>query len=234
MAEEQDRIAALYAASPEEFVVERTKLARTLRDEGREAESKEVASLRKPTLPAHLANRLAHERPRDVAALLDAAEKLASAHGSGSATKLLRAQSDLGDRLRALVALAPEVSSRAVSESTGTRLAETLRAAASAPETAELLRRGVLQDEVETSGFEALAGVKLGPAKRQPKRSPKQSARRGTAKVDARVEQLRKDLQAARSELQKAAAAAKTAEREAARARRRVSDLEARLERLTS
>ena len=232
MAKEQDRIAQLYAAAPEEFVAERTKLARTLRDEGREEESKEVASLRKPTLPAHLANRLAHERPRDVAALLDAAEKLAAAHGSGDATKLRRAQSDLGDRLRALVALAPEVSSRPVSESVGQRLAETLRAAASASETAQLLRRGVLQEEVETSGFEALAGVKLGPAKQQPKRSPK-PARGATANVDARVEQLRKDLQTARSELQAAEAAAKTAERDATRARRRVSDLEARLERLT-
>jgi hypothetical protein len=233
MGHEPDRIAELYAAAPEEFVAERTKLARALRDEGREEESKEVASLRKPTLPAHLANRLAHERPREVAALLDAAEKLAAAHGSGDATTLRRAQSDLGDRLRALVVLAPEVSSRAVSESVGQRLAETLRAAASAPETAELLRRGVLQEEVETSGFEALAGVRLGPAKQQPKRAPKQGGRGATAKVDARIERLRKDLQTARSELQAAEAAAKTAEREATRARRRVSDLEARLERLT-
>jgi hypothetical protein len=236
MAKDADPIAELYAVPPDKFVAERTKLARTLRDEGREAESKEVASLRKPTLPAYLANLLAHDRPRDVSALLDAAEKLAGAHGSGDAEKLRRAQSDLGERVRALVTLAPDVSGGPVSESVVQRLAETLRAAATDPEAAPLLRRGVLQEEVETSGFEALAGVKLAQAKQPAKGRSKEAsapARRVIAKADARVDQLQKDLQTARRDLQSAEAAARTAEREATRAQRRVSDLEARLERLT-
>lgn len=234
MAGRQDPIAELYAAAPEEFVARRTKLARRLRDEGREAESKEVASLRKPTLPAYLANRLAHDRPRDVSALLAAAEKLGKAHGSGDAGKLQSAQNELGERVRDLVTLAPDVSGQAVSESVGQRLAETLRAAATDPDAAALLRRGVLQEEVETSGFEALAGLTLTRAKHPATSTSKDASPRGSrARADARVEQLRKDLQAARRELQSAESAAKTAEREAVRARRRVSDLEARLERLT-
>ena len=234
MAKVEDAIAELYAAPPEKFVAERTKLARKLRDEGLGNESKEVASLRKPTLPAYLANRLAHDRAREVSALLDAAEKLAAAHGSGDAEKLRRAQSALGERVRALVALAPEVSGRAISESVGLRLAETLRAAATDPETAPLLRRGVLQEEVETSGFEALAGVKLAAVKQQPKAGKDApAARRATAKADTRVGQLRKELQEARRELQAAESGIKAAERDATRARRRVSDLEARLERLS-
>jgi hypothetical protein len=134
--------------------------------------------------------------------------------------------------VRGLVALAPDASGRAVSESVGQRLAETLRAAATDPESAPLLRRGVLQEEVETSGFEVLAGVTLAPAKQSKAVRGTSAPPRRAAKTDVRVEQLRKDLHEARRALQAAESAAKTAEREATRARRRVSDLEARLERL--
>jgi hypothetical protein len=230
MADDPDLFAELYGAPLDEFVAKRTKLARKLHDEGRDDESKEIASLRKPTLPAYLANRLAHDRPRDVKELLDAAEKLASAHGSGDPEKLRRAQSDLAERVQALVALASEVSGREVSEPVEHRLAETLRAAATDPESAPLLRRGVLQEEVETSGFEALAGVKLAPAKGG---ASKAAPARRPAKGDPRVGQLRKDLAAARQEASSAEAALKTAKRQATRARKRVSDLEARLERLS-
>jgi hypothetical protein len=231
MAEEPDLIAELYAAPPDEFVAERTKLARRLRDEGRAEEARGVASLRKPTVPASLANRLAHDHPREVAALLDIAEKLASAHGSGDGEKLRKAQGELGDRVRELIALAHAASGRPVSDSVGQRLAETLRAAATDPETAPLLRRGVLQEEVETSGFEALAGLKLPPATR-PAKAATAKARRGR-RQDPRVEQLRKDLTAAKRELRSAESAVAADEREATRARKRVSDLEARLHRLT-
>jgi hypothetical protein len=231
MAEEPDLIAELYAAPPDEFVAERRKLARQLRDEGRAEEARDVASLRKPTVPASLANRLAHEHPREVAALLDIAEKLASAHGSGDGERLRKAQGELGDRVRELIALAPAVSGRPVSDSVGQRLAETLRAAATDPETAPLLRRGVLQEEVEASGFEALAGMKLPPAKRSAKTGAEKPRRGG--RQDPRVEQLRKDLTTAKRELRSAESAVTAAEREATRARKRVSDLEARLERLS-
>jgi hypothetical protein len=231
MAEEPDLIAELYAAPSEQFVAERTKLVRRLRDEGRAEEARDVASLRKPTVPASLANRLAHEHPREVAALLDAAQKLASAHGSGDAEKLRGVQRELGDRVRALIALAPSVSGTPVSGSVGQRLAETLRAGATDPETAPLLRRGVLQAEVETSGFEALASLNLPPAKRSAKAADKPTRRGG--RQDARVEQLRKDLAAAKRDLRSAESAAAAAEREATRARKRVSDLEARFEHLS-
>jgi hypothetical protein len=239
MAKERDVIAELYAAPPEEFVAQRTRLTRELRDDGRSEEAQAIAALRKPTLPAYLANRLAHDRPREVAALLDAAKELAAAHGSGDAEKLRRVQGDLGEQVRKLVGLASEVSGRSVSESAGQRLAETLRAAATDPETTPFLRRGVLQEEVETSGFEALAGVKLSPAKQQAQGASKATSKapspgtRRTKAADARVEQLRQDVAAARKELRSAETAAAAAEREAARARRRVSELEARLERLT-
>jgi F0F1-type ATP synthase membrane subunit b/b' len=226
-----DVLAELYSAPREEFVARRTALAGSLRDEGRTEEAGEVAAAKKPTLPAYLANRLAHDRPREISALLNIAEKLAKAHGSGDAEKLRTAQRDLAEHVRELVAIAPEVAGRAVSESVGQRLAETLRAAASDPEAANLLRRGVLREEVETSGFEALVGVKLAAAKPRGRgasakaRAPRKSQR------EARSERVEKELSDARREVRSAESALAAAEREVARARKRVSDLEARLER---
>jgi hypothetical protein len=232
LAEDRDAVAQLYAAPPAEFVAERTKLARRLRDEGRAEEAREVAALRKPTLPASLANRLARERPRDVAALLGAAEKLAAAHGSGDAGKLRQAQSELGERVRELVALAPELTGQTMSDSVGQRLADTLRAASTDRDAAELLRRGMLQEEIETSGFEALAGLKLAPAKHSPKSTSAKPARTRRSD-DARLAELRKELAEARKELRWAESAVTAAEREATRARKRVSDLETRIEKLS-
>jgi hypothetical protein len=227
----EDVLAELYSAPLEDFVARRTALARALRKEGRDDEAGEVAAAKKPTLPAYLANRLAHDRPREIAALLDIAEKLAKAHGSGDAEKLRAAQRDLAEHVRELVAIAPEVAGRAVSDSVGQRLAETLRAAATDPEAANLLRRGVLREEVETSGFEALAGVKLAAPK--PLRKGASAEARAPRKPhhDARSERLEKELSEARREVRSAESALAAAERDVARARKRVSDLEARLER---
>jgi len=234
VAEDRDLLGELYSAPPEDFVSVRTSLARSLRDEGRDAEARELAALRKPPLPAYLANRLAHERSRAVAALIDAAEAVASAHGKADADKLRDAQRALGDKIRGLVALAPEVAGRPVSDAVEQRLAETLRAAATDPKTSPLLRRGVLQDEVETTGFEALAGMALPKRSTTPKKG-RQSAQESQrdASQRERVDRLKDDLAEARRELRSAETTLATAEREATRARKRVSGLEARLERLS-
>jgi hypothetical protein len=235
LARERDLLAELYSVPPEDFVSERTRLARSLRDDGRDAEARELAALRKPPLPAYLANLLAHERPRDVAALVKAAEAVAAAHGKANADRLREAQRTLGDKVRELVAAAPEVAGRAVSDAVEQRLAETLRAAATDARTAKLLRRGVLQDEVETSGFEALAGMALPSRSATQKKGAARStpeSRRDSAERQ-RAERLSDELAEARRELRSAETALAAAERDATRARKRVSDLEARLERLS-
>jgi hypothetical protein len=235
MPRERDFVAEVLASAPEDFVDTRTQVARELRDAGRDEEAGEVASLRKPALPASLANLLAHERSREVAGLLEAAEKVAAAHGAGDPEVLREAQRDLAQRVRGLVDLAATLAGRPLSDAVAQRLAETLRAAATDPQSAPLLRRGVLEKEVETSGFEALAGVKLGggPARGQEKPGKTDSKSRSRPSTDGRGKRLREELAAAKRELRSAESAAAAAEREATRARKRVSELEARLGRLT-
>jgi hypothetical protein len=228
-----DVLEQLYAVDPEDFVTQRNALARSLRDEGKDREASEIAALRKPPLPAFLANRLARQRPRETGALIAAAEQLSAAHGKGGADELRKAQARHGEALRALVQDVDDVAGRAVSEAVEQRLTATLRAASVDPDAAAQLRRGILADEVEPAGFEVLAGmpVSRGAAKATRQRDQSAASGRGEAAHKARVERLEAELGDARDAFESAVRAFKAAERERDRAERRVSDLEARLER---
>ena len=228
-----DLLEQLYAADLEDFTAERNALARTLRDAGRDEDAREIAERRKPPLPAFLANRLARERSREMRALIDAAATLSKAHRSGGVEKLREAQAALSDALRTLTAAAPEVTGKSVSSSVEQRLVSTLRAAAADPEAAELLRRGVLPDEVDPSGFDALAGIRVAP---RPKRAEPKAKRRSAReeRADAarrdRAERLERELSEANDELRAAERELAAAERTVERARRRAADLQKRLD----
>jgi hypothetical protein len=227
-----DLLEQLYAADLDEFTAERNALVRSLRADGRDEDARELAERRKPPLPAFLANRLARERSRETGALIDAAETLSKAHRGGGVEKLRDAQAALNDALRTLVAAAPEVAGKPVSGPVEQRLVTTLRAAAADPETAGLLRRGVLSDEVDPSGFDALAGLPAAPRRKRGERKPKARSAR-TERADAarreRAERLERELSEAHDELRAAEREFAVAERAAERARRRVADLEKRL-----
>jgi hypothetical protein len=230
----EDALERLYAADPDQFVAERNRLAREFRDEGRDEEARELAALRKPPLPAFLANRLAREQPREMRALIHAAEKLSAAHRAGDAAKLRKAQAEHNDALRTLVATASQAAGKPVSDAVEQRLATTLRAASVDPEAASLLERGVLPDEVDPAGFDALAGMPVKRAQAKAKSEPTASsgrAQRAESARQARTERLESQLADANDELRSAERELKAAERAAERARRRVADLEQRLER---
>jgi hypothetical protein len=227
-----DALEQLYAVDLDEFVAERKRLERELRGAGKSAEADEIAARRKPPLPVFLANRLARARPRDVEALIDAAGRLAKAQREGDAGGVRTAGAALNGAVRELVDAAG-VLSRGLSSDVSQRLATTLRAAASSEQRADALRRGVLADEVEPSGFEAFAGVTLEPRKTTRKAPKPAAAAKRESKAEAartqRLAELETDLEAARKTLAGAEAALGAAEREAARARKRVADLNARL-----
>ena len=102
-----DVLEQLYSVEPEQFVAERKRLERSLRDEGRAEEAAELAKLRKPPQPVFIANRLARWQPDLVAQLLDDGERLAAAHEAGDADQLRAVQRDLVGRVDALVRIAP-------------------------------------------------------------------------------------------------------------------------------
>jgi len=228
-----EALARLYSAPPEEFVAERARLVRRLREQGRNEDAAEVAARRKPSLPVFAANRLARERAREIRVLLAAADRLRKAHGRGGPDVVREAQSRLGESLRALVAAAEEVLGRPLSDAHEQRLATTLREAALDETAAGLLRNGVLPEEMEASGFERLAGLAPAPSpRREPPRAEREPARRtrGEVRRAERLHTLEDELAHARKALREAERAFARVERELRRARERVERLESRLE----
>jgi hypothetical protein len=227
-----DALERLYAVDPEDFIAERKVLERELRDRGDTEAAADVAGRRKPMLPVFAANRLARARAADVGKLIDAAQRIAAAHESGDRERLREAQADLAERVRELLRHAEQAAGRPLSDAAEQRLASLLRAAAVDPDAAELLRRGVLAEELEPAGFEALAGLSLAPAPKRAASSGQADARaRRQAERDAKVAELERDLADARGALRDAEKELTAAERQADRARRRVAELEERLKR---
>jgi hypothetical protein len=225
---EPDVLEQLYAVEPEQFVSERRRLERRLRDEGRAEEAAEVAKLRKPPQPVFLANRLAREKPDLVAQLAEDGERLAAAHEAGDAEQLRAAQGELVSRVNALVRQAGETAPGQLSEAIAQRLATLLRTAASNPATAALLRRGVLSEEVEPAAFDALAGMALAApkARRKQERKPERARERKRG----RVEELEGQLAEATGALRQAERELRKAERDHEVAARRVAQLTEKIE----
>lgn len=222
-----DVLEQLYAAEPDAFVAERKRLERLLRDEGRADEADELAKLRKPAAPVFAANRLAREHQEEVAGLISAGERLAAAQGRGAADELRGAQRELGELITSLVRHAE------LSDAMEQRLAVVLRAAALDADSAALLRRGVLAEEIEPTAFDALAGMKLAKPKR-PAATKREQSRATERKRRKQVEELEGELADARRDLRTAERTVADAEKERSRAARRVDQLTERLEQARS
>jgi hypothetical protein len=241
-----DVLEELYAAEPDSFVEVRKRLVRELRAEGRADDAAELAALRKPAVPVFLANRLARERPLQVKKLVNDATRLAGAQRRGDPTAVRKAQAELKDSVGSLLGEAAALNGKPLSDDVQRRLTSTLRAAAVDPALSGLLRRGVLADELEPSGFQALAGVQIEPAKKPAKGAPggrtKTADARPESEADrrrrqreaerrARIDRLEVELAEAGGTLRDAERALAIATREAERVRERVAALQSRIER---
>lgn len=235
----------LYHLPPEQFVAARDALARELKGEGRDA----VKALRRPSVVAALANRLAREEPERVQELLEAGERLRDAQlgGSGDLREAMAAERAAVDVLvkaaRGLGGTDPTVD----------RLRTLLRGTAGDDGLRAALARGRLEREPAAGG--AWPAVDLGdaapaappkpatpPKPARPKtgkRRAEQGARKreadATATQDARRRKEQEDRQAqeakreqarllreARERRRERAAATTRAEKDAGRAQTRL------------
>jgi len=162
-----DDLDDLYGADLDEFVARRDELAKRLRKEGDREAADRVKALRKPTVPAWAANRLARFARGDVTAAVKAGERLERAQKALLAGKSRdpfdKAAREHQDAVRALVDRAGGLG---LTEQMMERLGATVRAASTNEEGRELLRAGRLTEDVEPGGFEAFAGVPVAPAKK--------------------------------------------------------------------
>ena len=234
---------ALYALPPAEFTAARNDLARRLKQAGQDDPSDRVKSLRKPTVPLWAVNQLARRNAKGVAALLEASDRLRSAQEAalrgGESAALREATSAERGALKELTQQADELLREAGHTAPGDRVAATLRAAALTTEGQTLLRQGRLTEELQSSGFDAFAGMKIpaggAKAKAKPKEpSPAQQRRREERrrKLRERAGKLREDAAAAAREVAKAEAALERARKDAERAEQAAGKAEAQLEAL--
>lgn len=220
----------LYGVAPSEFVAERRRIERALRDEGRKGEADEVKALAKPTTAAWIVNQLVREKRRDVDRLLAAGERLREAQraalaGEGT-SRFEEARGEEDESRRALTDAAVSLLAergRKASPAVLDQVDQTLRAAAVLDEGRELLDAGRLVRELEAGGFELLAGVE--PSKRK-----RAGAERPAAKRQERLGQAREDVKEARSRAREATDALRSAERETKAARRALDAAEAAAE----
>jgi hypothetical protein len=212
----------LYGLPLEEFVRERTALARALRKEGRRAEAASVEELTKPSVAAWAVNQLARTRRADVKRLLEAADRLRRIQTGGKgdfaeASRAVRAATD------ALVEAAADLlrdAGRPASDAALARVGKTLQAAAADEVVRALLERGTLVRELEPAGFGGLleAMPKRPRAARTAKR-PSAKEREASQKAKDAARQRRREADVAERELEAARRALERAERAAAKAR---------------
>jgi hypothetical protein len=251
----------LYGLPPSRFTAERNALAKALAArQDRAAET--VRKLPRPVGLAWVLNRLAHERPRELAALVASGDRLRAgqrrALSGGGAGELRTAEDELRARARALRAEGERIlaaEGRPASPTSLARLELLLRVAAPIPGAArDALVRGVLAREPEIApgelaGFAVLPGGRGAPSGREPDlRASERSAAAGasrarrTAAREARLRReheratasARREAEAARARAEREERAAVVAARTAHEAQRRAAEARAVAERLAA
>ena len=224
----------LLAVRPDEFVDERQRLARELRDAGRSDDAATVAQLRKPSPVVLAVNRAARARPKAARAAADAALRVKKTQVGGDPAVFRETLAELEDSLKLLadVALAHVApSGKRPTEAMRRRVRDLLRNAAADDQTREALARGVLIEETETAGFAPLAGMVKAPA-RGKRSAPTSRTKPQDEKRRERERALRDELGRAEQDLDEATRSARAAERRRKSAEQAVASIRARLERL--
>jgi hypothetical protein len=226
----------LLSVAPDEFVGERQRVARELRDADRAAEAAIVAKLRKPPPVVLAVNRAARARPKAARAAAEAASRVKKTQVGADPAAFRAALKELEESLELLaeVALAHLAQTgKGPSASMRHRLRDLLRNAMADDDARAALMRGVLRDETETAGFELFAGMaSAGRSRPSGDTARARGLKSGEKKRRQREEALRKELARAEERLDEARRSAQRAEQERIKAERAVASARAKLDRL--
>ena len=226
----------LLAAAPDEFVEERRRVARELREAGRREDATLVADMRKPPAVVLAVNRAARDRPQVAQDAAGAAERVLETQFSGDAGAYREATRELEQALDLLAEVAVvrvSPGGKPASDALSRRVRDLLRAAVADEDGRRALARGVLTEEREAAGFAALAGaVPDRSTRRRRAGTERKRAETGAAAAKRkREEKLRAELERAENALRTAVRAAEQAARERAAAEKVVTALRKKLER---
>jgi len=208
----------LYDLPLEEFTKARNDLATRLRKAHQSEASAEVHALKKPSVVAWAANRLARDEPKLTAALLQAGELLRETQqralsGNAQQDEVTEVAAAERETIRALLTAARRRFGDRATSALLDKLSQTLRAAAVDPDARSLLERGRLTEELQAVGFGPLEAVKQAPqhgdevarAARERVSALRAEARRLSAEAqdaDREVEEAEQALSALREDAQ--------------------------------
>jgi hypothetical protein len=216
----------LYALPLEEFTAGRNALARRLKSEDDNEAAEQVAALAKPSLPVWAINQLARQEKARMRTLLDAGAKLRKAQekalSGGGSDALRTAQADDREAIRDLVQRAGvilEGAGRPPSRTILERVRSTLAAAALSEPARGTLKAGRLTDELQVSGFEALAGVEPAPRGKAKPRDELAERREKKAEIERERRRLEKRAREQSDRAEEAERSAERAEEAASEAR---------------
>ena len=231
----------LYALRPGEFTAARDARAREAKAGGDPETARQVKALRKPTVPAWLANQLVRAHRDEVSPLLELGAALREATATLSGPQLRELSRQRNQVVQALVRKARRLAADAgqpVSQDAARSLEDTLNAALADEEAAQLLLQGRLAEPLQQSGFGL--STSASPTSPAPKPPPAKEGAPAQSAADRRAEaraQLETDLAGAWAAARTAADArtvaeetATAAEKEAAALRRRVEQARTELE----
>jgi hypothetical protein len=204
----------LYGLPLNEFTAARNARAKALKKDDPEL-AEAVAKLPKPSVSAAALNELVHEDPSEVRALIQSGKRLRQAQEAAVSGKK---GADLNEAIQehrtALDRVQRDLRRRKLSGPTLEKATQTLRVASLDQELAPLLERGMLHEDLTSSGFGLDPGIvparPLGP---KPKAAPKPDRR-----AEERRRQLRERLREAEDALAAAEREAKAAQRKLERA----------------
>ncbi|WP_265521602.1 hypothetical protein [Oerskovia flava] len=154
--DDTDPVSALFALPLEEFVAARDAVAARFAADGDADAAKSVKALKKPTVAAWVANRVARTWAAEVADLAALGDRLRAATRDRDRSRLRSLDQERRDRVGALVdeiARTGEIDGRQVTADSLRKLAETLGAAVADPGAAAAVRAGRLSRTLQHVGF---------------------------------------------------------------------------------
>ena len=228
----------LYGVDPDDFIPERKRLARELKDAGENASASAVATVRKPTVAAWALNQLARRQRRDVDLLLDAGHRLRQAQegvvGGADRAAFEQAEKTERDAVRHLTQQASVLLGGASSQALA-QISSTLRTAAVSEEGRELLARGRFTVPLEAEGFDVFGSLPSPPARAKKRQAAARKADDELKAANARLRELEQKVRDAerdaarlKTEWQKADRAAESARVAHAQAQKELKEAQRR------
>jgi hypothetical protein len=227
-----DPVDKLFEVPPDDFVSERDRLGRSLKEEGRDDLASQVKALRKPTLPAWALNQLARRRRKDVEALLEAGQELRGVQRGADPEGLRRLGQGRRELIRTLAEAAGDIVAEqgTLTDASRRAIEATLESASADPASGQELLQGRLTRPLElATGFDTLGGLTAvaGTGGEEPDTKARAEGRLQRALEDARkkLDQAEKDVRRA---VMRADSLEAEAERVATRAREARDEVKSR------